>query len=93
MADEGGAAQKGEGPLDKMTEKPLILHEGYPFIGAAAAVTVLFAWLGWFHAAAVPFVLMLYFAYFSAARNGPSPRETICSYPRRTGRSWQWKTA
>ena len=47
-----------------MIQKPFILQEGYPFIGAAAAVTVLFAWLGWYYAAAPFLVLALYFAYF-----------------------------
>lgn len=56
--------EKGEGLVDKMTEKPLILREGYPFIGTAAALTALFAWLGWLHAAVVPLALTLYFAYF-----------------------------
>lgn len=45
-------------------EKPFILHESYPFIGGAGVIALLFLWLGWFYAAVVPFVLMVYFAYF-----------------------------
>lgn len=50
--------------METKTEKPFILREGYPFIGLAAAITILFVWLGWYHAAVVSFALALYFAYF-----------------------------
>lgn len=53
-----------EGPLETPITKPYILQESYPFLGVCAALTVLLAWLGWWEAAVVPFVLMLYFAYF-----------------------------
>lgn len=50
--------------MEKPITKPFILEESYPFIGVTGAATLFFAWLGWWHAAVVPFVLMLYFAYF-----------------------------
>ena len=50
--------------MRKPITKPFILHESYPFIGVTAAAAVLFAWIGWWQAAVIPFVLMLYFAYF-----------------------------
>ena len=50
--------------MEKPITKPFILEESYPFIGVTGAATLFFAWLGWWYAAVVPFVLMLYFAYF-----------------------------
>lgn len=48
----------------KPIEKPFILRESYPFLGGAGALCLLFLWLGWIEAAVIPFVLLLYFAYF-----------------------------
>ena len=47
-----------------MLKKPWIVQEGYPFIAAAAAVTFIFAWQGWWHWAVVPFLLTFYFVFF-----------------------------
>lgn len=47
-----------------MLKKPWVVQEGYPFIAAAAAVTLLFVWQGWWHLAAVPFLLTFYFVFF-----------------------------
>lgn len=50
--------------MERPLEKPFILQESYPFIGVTAALTILCLYMEWWYAAVVPFVLMLYFAYF-----------------------------
>lgn len=50
--------------MDRAITKPLIVQEGYPFIGVTGAAALILVCAGWHHAAVVPFVLMLYFAYF-----------------------------
>ncbi len=50
--------------MNKPIEKPFILHESYPFLGVTGVLFLLCLWLGWWYAAPVPLVLMLYFAYF-----------------------------
>ncbi len=44
--------------------KPYILHESYPFLAVCAVLAGGLAYFGHPHAAIVPFVLGLYFAYF-----------------------------
>ncbi len=45
-------------------KKPYILRESYPFLAVCAGLCGILAYFGHWHAAIVPFVLGLYFAYF-----------------------------
>ena len=47
-----------------MLKKPLILHEGYPFIAGALLIAVILAWAGHIYVAVIPFVLSCYFTFF-----------------------------
>ena len=53
-----------------MLKKPLILHEGYPFIAGALLIAVILAWAGHIYVAVIPFVLSCYFTFFSDVLTG-----------------------
>lgn len=59
-----------------MLKKPIILPEGYPFIGGCLILAAALAYHGWFHVAAIPLVLGLYFMFFFRCprRNGKIPQ-------------------
>ena len=47
-----------------MLKKPIILPEGYPFIGVSVLLAILLAYFGFKHTAVVPAVFAVYFCYF-----------------------------